>query len=73
MESTCDAHDDPGKATVPYPNGIELNDWFKRTVGLKHISLLARVLYEMYVNDLVEILDSTGAPLCTHQLTLSNA
>lgn len=62
MESTCDAHEKREKGNDDdYPNGIELNDWWKSACNLKELPRLGRVLYAMYENELVEVLDSAGA------------
>ena len=63
MESTCDAYEEPEKGWVgdPYPNGIELNNWYKRACNLEELSDIGSVLYAMYENELVEVLDSAGA------------
>ena len=61
MQSRCSAYQKSIPAAVPFPKGIEVNRWFRQHIDTRDLSFLARVLYEMYRNELVEVLDNTGA------------
>jgi len=67
MESTCDAHEKPKKGNDDrYPNGIEVNSWFRQHINTLELSLLAKVLYEMHRYEFVEVLDKEGAAYPVH-------
>ena len=66
MQSRCSAYQKSIPAAVPFPKGIEVNRWFKEHVDTRDLSFLARVLYEMYRNEFVEVLDKEGAAYPVH-------